>query len=124
MAPPEPNHIVISIQPEETIKLRMAAKVPGPELAASAVDLRFNYTEHFGDEPQTGYETLLYDAMTGDRSLFKPAEIVERGWAVVEPILQTWSANRCDLMTYDAGSDGPAGADELLNRDGRHWRRL
>jgi glucose-6-phosphate 1-dehydrogenase len=124
MALPEPNELVISIQPEETIKLRMAAKVPGPEIAASAVDLGFNYTEHFGEEPQTGYETLLYDAMTGDRSLFKPAEIIECGWAVVDPILQAWGQNRCDLLMYEAGSDGPAAADELLTRDGRHWRQL
>jgi glucose-6-phosphate 1-dehydrogenase len=124
MTPPEPNHLVISIQPDETIKLRIAAKVPGPELAASSVDLRFNYAEYFGDKPQTGYETLLYDAMTGDRSLFKPADIVERGWAVVDPILTAWAANSCELATYEAGTDGPGAAHALLARDGRQWRRL
>jgi glucose-6-phosphate 1-dehydrogenase len=124
MAVPEPNHLVISIQPEETIKLRMAAKVPGPDLTASAVDLRFNYQDYFGAKLQTGYETLLYDAMTADRSLFKPAEIVERAWAVVEPILKVWSTGGCDLATYDAGSDGPAVADQLLAREGRRWRAL
>ena len=124
MTPPEPNHLVMSIQPEETIKLRIAAKVPGPELAASAVDLRFNYEERFGAKPQTGYETLLYDAMTGDRSLFKPADIVERGWAVVDPILKAWSTGSCALTTYAAGSDGPADADQLLSREARQWRRL
>jgi glucose-6-phosphate 1-dehydrogenase len=124
MTAPEPNQLVISIQPEETIKLRIAAKVPGPELEASGVDLRFNYEDYFGEKPQTGYETLLYDAMTGDRSLFKPADIVERGWAVVDPILQAWAADRCSLATYSAGSDGPAAADAMLASEGRRWRSL
>jgi glucose-6-phosphate 1-dehydrogenase len=122
--PPGPNLLVISIQPDETIKLRIAAKVPGPNLSASAVDLRFNYDDYFGAKPQTGYETLLYDAMTGDRSLFKPADIVEAGWAIVDPILKAWGQGGCTLTQYPAGSDGPAAADELLERDGRQWRAL
>jgi glucose-6-phosphate 1-dehydrogenase len=124
MAPPAPNLVVISIQPDETIKIRMAAKVPGPDLSASAVDLRFNYDDYFGAKPKTGYETLLYDAMTGDRSLFKPADIVEAGWEVVEPILQAASDRSAPLSTYTVGSDGPAAAEELLTRDGRRWRPL
>ncbi len=123
-APPGPNLLVISIQPEETIRLRMAAKVPGPDLSASAVDLSFNYDDYFGAKPQTGYETLLYDAMTGDRSLFKPADIVEAGWAIVDPILNVWAEGGCSLTHYAAGSDGPAAADALLARDGRRWRPL
>ena len=123
-APPAPNLIVISIQPEETIKIRMAAKVPGPDLSASAVDLGFNYDDYFGAKPHTGYETLLYDAMTGDRSLFKPAEIVEAGWRIVEPILQAARDGTAPLTTYTVSSDGPAAADELLVREGRRWRAL
>lgn len=124
MAPPAPNLLVISIQPEETIKIRMAAKVPGPDLSTSAVDLRFNYDEYFGTKPQTGYETLLYDAMTGDRNLFKPAEIVEAGWSIVEPILQSARERSSPLASYTVGSDGPAAADALLAREGRQWRPL
>jgi glucose-6-phosphate 1-dehydrogenase len=124
MAPPAPNLVVISIQPDETIKIRMAAKVPGPELSASAVELRFNYDDYFGAKPHTGYETLLYDAMTGDRSLFKPANIVEAGWEVVDPILQGAMEHSGALAMYTVGSDGPAAADELLAREGRRWRPL
>jgi glucose-6-phosphate 1-dehydrogenase len=124
MAAPTPNLLVISIQPEETIKLRMAAKVPGPDLAASAVDLRFNYDDYFGMKPHTGYETLLYDAMTGDRSLFKRGDVVEAGWVVVDPILAAWRGSACALAHYEAGGDGPSEADQLLAQDGRHWRAL
>ena len=124
MAPPAANMVIISIQPEETIKIRMAAKVPGPDLSASPVDLGFNYAEYFGAKPQTGYETLLYDAMTGDRNLFKPADVVESGWSVVEPLLQVARDRTGPLATYTVGSDGPAAADALLAREGRQWRPL
>ena len=124
VSPPEPNQLVISIQPEETIKLRLSAKVPGPEVTASSVDMRFNYEDYFGVEQETGYETLLYDAMTGDRSLFKRADIVETGWRIVDQILQGWSEGRCPLARYAAGSQGPAEADAMLARDGRKWKPL
>ena len=124
MEPPQPNQLVISIQPEETIKLRLAAKVPGPELTTAPVDMRFNYVDYFGVEAQTGYETLLYDAMTSDRSLFKRADLIEAGWAIVDQIARGWKEGRCDLAQYPAGSEGPAEADLLIEREGRVWRRL
>jgi glucose-6-phosphate 1-dehydrogenase len=124
MAAPEPNLLVISIQPEETIRLRFAAKLPGPEMTASPVDMRFNYEDYFGVEHHTGYEMLLYDAMTGDRSLFKRGDIVEMGWAVVDPILMAWASGDCGLASYPAGSNGPTEADDLLVREGRKWRSL
>ena len=124
MSAPESNQLVISIQPEESIKLRLAAKVPGPEVTASPVEMRFNYEDYFGVEHQTGYETLLYDAMTGDRSLFKRADVVEASWAIVDQIVRGWSEGRCPLAFYPAGSHGPAEADVMLARDGRKWRPL
>ncbi len=124
MAAPESNQLVISIQPEESIKLRLSAKVPGPEITSSPVDMRFNYADYFGVERQTGYETLLYDAMTGDRSLFKRADMIEAGWAIVDQILQGWSEGHCPLARYDAGTEGPPEADALLTREGKRWRPL
>ncbi len=124
MAPPEANQLVISIQPEETIKLRLAAKVPGPVITTSPVDMRFNYHDYFGVERQTGYETLLYDAMTGDRSLFKRADMIEAGWAIVDQIVQGWGEGSCALARHPAGSQGPAEADAMLASDGRAWRVL
>jgi glucose-6-phosphate 1-dehydrogenase len=124
MAAPEPNQLIIAIQPDETIKLRMSAKVPGPDVTASPVEMRFNYEDYFGVEHQTGYETLLYDAMTGDRSLYKRADVIEAGWVVVDQILQGWGEGRCGLGGYAAGSQGPEEADKMLARDGRAWRPL
>ena len=124
MAPPEPNQLVISIQPEETIKMKFSAKVPGPVVASAPVDMSFNYSEHFAAEHQTGYETLLYDAMVGDRSLYKRADMIESGWAVVDAILSGWAEDGSDLQRYIAGGQGPSAAEKLLARDGRKWRPL
>jgi glucose-6-phosphate 1-dehydrogenase len=82
----------------------------------------FKYTDYFGAKPSTGYETLLYDVMTGDPSLFHRADMVETGWDVVAPILDAWARTPDGVQAYAASSWGPAGADALLGRDGREWR--
>jgi glucose-6-phosphate 1-dehydrogenase len=118
-----PNELVINIQPNEGISLSFEAKVPGPVVRLGAVDMDFNYSDYFGTEPSTGYETLLYDCMMGDPTLFQRADMVEAGWAVVQPILDVWTAlPPRDFPNYAAGSCGPAQADDLLRRDGREWR--
>jgi glucose-6-phosphate 1-dehydrogenase len=119
-----PNQLLIRIAPEEDIRLRFGAKVPGPGLAMGNVEMEFNYADHFGDQPATGYETLLYDAMNGDATLFQRADSVELGWSVLTPILDVWSAlTPREFPNYAAGSWGPWEADELIARDGRAWRQ-
>lgn len=121
---PSANQLLLSIQPEESVSLEFAAKRPGPVVTITPVRMRFCYEEHFGVQPRTGYETLLYDAMTGDRSLFKREDVIDAAWALVDPVLNAWAANACPLATYDAGTAGPPEADAMLERDGRAWRAL
>ena len=116
------NYIDIHIQPDEGITLHFGAKVPGPIMKLGAVDMDFNYVDHFGEQIATGYERLLFDCMTGDATLFQRADMVEAGWAVVTPILSAWERSRSDVPKYAAGTWGPAAGDELLKRDGRYWR--
>ena len=117
------NELVISIQPNEGISLSFEAKVPGPVVRLGAVDMNFEYADYFGTEPSTGYETLLYDCMMGDPTLFQRADMVEAGWSVVQPILDVWKAlPPRDFPNYAAGSWGPAAAAELLHRENREWR--
>jgi glucose-6-phosphate 1-dehydrogenase len=119
---PQPNTLVIGIQPQEKIVLRFEGKVPGPLIQTAPVEMTFDYRERFGAKNRTGYETLLYDAMVGDRSLFKSAAMIEAGWAIIQPVLGAWAAGRGGpLYEYPAGSGGPAAADELIQRDGREW---
>ena len=125
LLPPEANRIVVKVQPDESILLEFEAKVPGPLIRIDPVAMRFCYRDYFGRANRTGYETLLYDAMMGDSSLFKRADIIEAGWAVVQSVLDAWREGPGDdLCTYPAGSEGPPEAGELLRRDGRAWRPL
>jgi len=117
------NRIVIHIQPDEGITLHFGAKVPGPIVNMGAVDMDFNYLDHFGDTVSTGYERLLYDCMIGDATLFQRADMVEASWRIVSPILDVWTAIPArDFPNYEAGSWGPKDADELLESDGRKWK--
>ena len=120
-----PNFMVLAIQPDEGVSLRFSTKVPGPAVEMSAAEMSFRYSDLFEAPRATGYETLLYDCMTGDATLFQRADYVEAGWRIVEPVLERWANGPAhDLASYDAGSQGPAAADALLERDGRRWRRF
>ncbi|MBS0527249.1 MAG: glucose-6-phosphate dehydrogenase [Proteobacteria bacterium] len=119
------NDLTLHIQPEEGVTLRFGVKVPGPAVAIDGVDMKFGYENAFQRMPSTGYETLLYDSMMGDGSLFMRADTIEAGWRVMQPVLDTWkNEGRRELPIYAAGSAGPSEADELIRRDGRRWRSL
>ncbi len=121
----EPNRLVVRIQPDEGISLAFQAKVPGPEMRLGRVDMAFAYEDYFATAPATGYETLLYDCMVGDQTLFHRADMVEAGWSVVAPVLEAVEASpAARLHDYAAFSQGPAKADTLLAKDGRQWRPL
>src|SRR5256714_558547 len=118
-----PNQLVLHIQPEEGISLRFAAKVPGPAMRLGAVNMKFEYADYFGSQPSTGYERLLHDCMIGDQTLFQRADMVEAGWCVVSPLLDVWKAlPPRNFPNYAAGTWGPRDAEDLMERDGRHWR--
>jgi glucose-6-phosphate 1-dehydrogenase len=120
-----PNWMILRIQPDEGIALEFAAKRPGPTVTLDNVRMDFGYKSYFDMAPNTGYETLLYDCMMGDATLFQRADNIEAGWAAVQPILDTWASHPPgEFPNYAAGSSGPAAADELLARDGRAWRLL
>jgi glucose-6-phosphate 1-dehydrogenase len=88
-----------------------------------SVNMSFEYADYFGTMPNTGYEVLLYDCMIGDQTLFQRADMVEAGWAVVDPMMDVWSAlPPKSFPNYPAGSWGPKDSDDLLARDGRRWR--
>jgi glucose-6-phosphate 1-dehydrogenase len=119
------NFLVLRIQPDEGITLHFNAKVPGPAIAIDGVGMTFKYKDYFDAAPSTGYETLIYDCMIGDATLFQRADAVEAGWRIVQPFLDAWSgAGGEGLASYPAGSEGPGEADALLQRDRRRWRAI
>lgn len=121
----ETNRLVIHIQPDEGISLSFGAKVPGSIMKLGLVNMDFDYSSYFGAEHSTGYERLLRDCMAGDATLFQRADMVEAGWNVIQPILDVWRALPArGFPNYASGSWGPVDAEELLERDGRSWRRI
>ncbi len=118
------NWLVIQVQPDEGISLQFEVKRPGPLVELKSVKMNFAYKDWFAPQQNVGYETLLYDVMTGDQTLFQRADQVEAGWRVVEPVLDAWGKTAPgDFPNYIGGTAGPAAADALLARDGgRAWR--
>jgi len=123
-SPLQPNVLVIRIQPNEGISLRFAAKLPGQALRIRSVNMDFRYGSSFGGKPPEAYERLLLDCMLGDSTLYARRDMVERGWEIVTPILEAWKQPPPDFPNYEAGSWGPQAAFELIERDGRQWRKL
>lgn len=118
------NVLVIRIQPDEGISLRMSAKLPGASVRIEPVKMDFHYGTSFGKATPEAYERLLLDAMSGDATLFARRDEVEEAWKFIDAIREAWDANSDDLAVYSSGSWGPTEADELLKRHGAAWRRL
>ena len=121
-----PNVLVIRIQPDEGISLRMQCKMPGAALRIEPVKMDFHYGTSFGKASPEAYERLLLDAMSGDATLFARRDEVEGAWRFIDRIEHAWHApsGTPPLCEYPSGSWGPKEADELLARDGRTWRRM
>jgi glucose-6-phosphate 1-dehydrogenase len=123
--PVDPDVLAIRIQPDEGIGLRFVAKVPGPTMTLRPVTMDFRYGSTFGGSGPEAYERLILDAMLGDPTLFARADEVNAAWRFITPILDAWSkAPPPELPGYPSGTWGPAAATDLIERDGRSWRRL
>ncbi|HXL71457.1 MAG TPA: glucose-6-phosphate dehydrogenase [Rhizomicrobium sp.] len=117
--------LILRIQPDESIRLRFNAKRPGPTMTLESVAMDFKYKDWFKQAPAVGYETLIYDCLIGDPTLFQRADQVEAAWGVVETVLRGWGdATPRHFPNYSAGSEGPSAANDLLARDGRSWRAV
>ncbi|HVP05430.1 MAG TPA: glucose-6-phosphate dehydrogenase [Dehalococcoidia bacterium] len=121
----DPNVLSIRIQPNEGISLKFLTKVPGARLRIRAANMDFLYGASFLLQAPSAYETLLIDAMRGDATLFTRSDEVEAAWEIIDPILDAWgNMPPPKFPNYEAGAWGPADADELIQKDGRTWRRL
>ncbi len=120
-----PNQLIIRIQPDEGITLRFAVKVPGQITHIRDVNMDFRYGSSFGVQLAEAYERLLLDCILGDSTLYARKDMTERGWEIVMPILNEWAATKDQVAfpNYEAGSWGPKAADDLIERQGRRWRR-
>jgi glucose-6-phosphate 1-dehydrogenase len=118
-----PNVLIVHVQPDEGVSLMIGAKVPGAGMRIRPVHMDFLYGGAFRTGLPEAYERLILETMLGDATLFTRADEVAEQWALVDAMVATWTRDRPSFPNYDAGTWGPAAADELLARDGRAWRR-
>ena len=120
-SPVFPNDLIIRVQPDEGVSWRLNGKVPGGQMNIQPVALDFFYKTAFNVEPPEAYERLIFDAMTGDQTLFIRGDEAEAAWAVIDPIEQGWARSKNHPQDYAPGTWGPKQAMELIELDGRRW---
>jgi glucose-6-phosphate 1-dehydrogenase len=119
----QPNQLVLTVQPNEGVSLRLGAKIPGTRMSIRPVNMEFLYGTSFLSQSPEAYERLITDAMRGDATLFTRNDEVEAQWRICDPIVGAWTHEPGPLPQYEAGSQGPAEAEELL-LEGHHWRAI
>ncbi len=118
-----PNVLVLTVQPNEGVSLSIGAKIPGTRMAIRTVNMEFLYGTAFLSESPEAYERLIIDAMRGDATLFTRNDEVEAQWRICDPIVKAWEATPGPLPTYQAGSQGPKEAGDLLVGESS-WRMI
>jgi glucose-6-phosphate 1-dehydrogenase len=119
----QPNQLVLTVQPNEGVSLRLGAKIPGTRMRIRPVNMEFLYGTSFLSQSPEAYERLITDAMRGDAMLFTRNDEVEGQWRICDPIVGAWAEQPGPLAQYEAGSQGPVEADRLM-LDGHHWRAI
>jgi glucose-6-phosphate 1-dehydrogenase len=120
----EPNQLILTMQPDEGVSLKLGAKIPGARMRIRPVNMEFHYGTSFMSQSPEAYERLILEAMRGDATLFTRNDEVDAQWSIIDPILTAWRDGSTEPMAhYAAGSQGPPEADELLG-EGRSWRTL
>jgi glucose-6-phosphate 1-dehydrogenase len=117
------NDLIITLQPDEGVRLQTMAKVPGTAFRLQEVEMDFAYSSSFQSQSPQAYERLLHDAMLGDSTLFMHAEEVEAAWRIVQPVLDHWTQTRVPPFAYPAGSAGPEQAQQIIIGE-RGWRQI
>jgi len=116
------NALVIRVQPDEGVTIRFGSKVPGAEMHVRDVTMDFSYGHAFTEASPEAYERLILDVLLGDPPLFPRHEEVELSWKILDPIEKFWASQGAPEQ-YRPGTWGPQSADDLMERDGRVWRR-
>jgi glucose-6-phosphate 1-dehydrogenase len=117
-----PNIMILRIQPDEGLSVTFSAKRPGPDIKIDGVAMNFSYRDYFEPLAAVGYETLIYDCLLGDATLFQRADTVEAAWCAVQGLIDAWASGPApNFPNYASGSEGPEEANRLLARDGRAW---
>jgi glucose-6-phosphate 1-dehydrogenase len=122
-----PNQLILTLQPNEGVSLRLGAKIPGSRMVIRPVHMEFLYGTAFLSQSPEAYERLITDAMRGDATLFTRDDEVEAQWRICDPILKYWEPTHTStpgpLPQYEAGSQGPKEAAGILLPE-QSWRAI
>ncbi len=116
-----PNRLVIRLQPDQNIRLRISVKAWGDHMNLEPVFLDLDVNENAGNRQLIAYERLVMDIVRGNPTWFMRRDEVAAAWQWIDPIRQAWDASNQRPDSYMAGSWGPSSADVLVSRDGHEW---
>ncbi|MDR9362833.1 MAG: glucose-6-phosphate dehydrogenase [Microbacteriaceae bacterium] len=116
------NALVIRVQPDEGVTIRFGSKVPGVGMQVRDVTMDFGYGHAFTEDSPEAYERLILDVLLGEPPLFPRQREVELSWQILDPIVKFWTGAG-QPESYQPGSWGPTSAHDMLEKDGRVWRR-
>lgn len=117
------NTLVIRVQPNEGITFKFGSKVPGSEMRLRDVTMDFAYGHAFTDYTPEAYERLILDVLLGEPPLFPQSTELEESWRIIDEVENYWDSSPETLETYEPGTWGPKGADDMLAQHGHAWRR-
>ncbi|MBA4386529.1 MAG: glucose-6-phosphate dehydrogenase [Verrucomicrobia bacterium] len=115
---PAPNELVIRVQPDEAIQLRIVNKVPGLDMELATTNLDLRYRTAFEKVIPDAYESLIMEVLEGNKSLFIQGDELAAAWDVFTPLLHRLAKERVRPEPYAFGSTGPVSAAKLARRIG------
>lgn len=117
----QPNRLIITLQPEESIQLQMMAKQPGSGMNMKPVFLNLDLESALAGRRAEAYERLLVDVVKGRLTHFMRRDELEAAWKWADPILEGWKQLGDRPRPYVAGTWGPAASSALMAREGGTW---
>ncbi len=116
-----PNQLIIRLQPEESIRMRIYVKAWGDDIQLQPVYLNLDFNDVFQKRKMIAYERLLMDVIRGNQTLFMRRDEVAAAWAWIDPIRAAWEQYQYSPKSYTAGTWGPGAANALISKDGLRW---
>lgn len=116
-----PNQLIIRLQPEESIRMRIYVKAWGDDMELQPVHLNLDFNDIFKKRQMIAYERLCIDIIKGNQTLFMRRDEVDAAWAWIDPIRAAWEKHNVVPKSYTAGTMGPAASNALISKEGLKW---
>lgn len=119
---PHGNTLIIRIQPNEGVSLKVGMKIPGSGFEVTQTALDFTYNKLRNIPVGDAYARLIEDCISGDPTLFTRGDAVEASWRFFDPVLKYWQNNpAAPLYGYPAGTWGPPESEDMIAELHTQW---